>query len=432
MRFHFFSSDDELQYEGSDEADEINAKQFKKITQPATIWHAVSSFQFKEGKDSWEICKLIMDGCKWASPWMTGQDRGVFGETPLHLALLFNEPNEEFEKFFQELWSKCPKIHAAQYTHALYAGENVLHIAIIRKAGMPIIRTIVESPRGPTLLSQRANGLFFKDPRRSDGCCSILGEFPLCFAACTNQLSIFDYLLSKGADPAARTSEGNTLLHLLVLNTDAALPSSCDAAGTRCIYLDIFDAVEARLRPSGAYDVLRTARNAAGHTPLSLAAAAGSEAMFEHLFRKELAVTWTYGPAVCRRLYLAGIDVPLYPDEAPPPGAAPSVLEVPPSPVPRPPFPVPRPPSPVLRSPYPFPVIVVVALARPHCRGRCGQPGAGRALVPEGSGVGWAGAGVGWEGGSAASEGLDTGGGGAGMRGWAGAGERLECHVITG
>jgi hypothetical protein len=50
--------------------------------------------------------------------------------------------------------------------------------------------------------------------------------------------------------------------------------------------------------------------------------------MFEHLFRKELSVTWTYGPAVCRRLYLAGIDVHLEGDDNPLGGAALSVLEV--------------------------------------------------------------------------------------------------------
>ena len=327
LRFFLWSTDDELQFEGGDEADERNAKQIKKITQPATIWHAVSHYHSKEGKDSWDICRLIIDGCRWSSPWMLGQDRGIFGETPLHLALLFNEPNEDFQNFFEDLWAKCPKIHAAQYTHALYAGENVLHIAIIRKAGMRLIRTMVESPQGPVLLSQRAAGVFFKDPRRSDGCCSILGEYPLCFAACTNQMGVFDYLLDKGADPEARTSEENNLLHLLVLNTNPSLPPSSAAADAHCVYLEIYDSVETRLRARGVYDRLRRARNAAGHTPLSLAAAVGSEAMFEHLFRKELSVTWTYGPAVCRRLDLAGIDVPLGREETPPASAASSVLE---------------------------------------------------------------------------------------------------------
>jgi hypothetical protein len=315
-------TDNKVTFEGSDEAGERNAKQIKKNEQPATIWHAVSHYNTKEGKGSWEICKLIMDGCRWVSPWMLGKDRGIFGETPLHLALLFSEPTEEYLAFFEDLWSKCPRLHAEQYIHPLYAGENALHIAIIRKVDMRIIRTMVESPKGAKLLEQRATGTFFKDPRLSDGCCSILGEYPLCFAACTNQMAVFDYLLSSGANPTARTSENNTLLHLLVLNTDPSLPPSGDAADAPCIYIDIYDQVEARLRAAGVYEQLRTARNGAGHTPLSLAAAVGSEAMFEHLFRKELAVSWTFGPAICRRLDLAGIDVPLTPHDAP------SVLEV--------------------------------------------------------------------------------------------------------
>jgi hypothetical protein len=327
LRFLFSPSDEEPQF-GGDEADERHAKQLKKTTQPATIWHAVSHYSSGEGKASWEICRLIIDGCKWSSPWMLGEDRGIFGETPLHLALLFNEANKDFEDFFIDLWAKCPRIRTKQYTHALYHGENVLHIAIIRKVGMRIIKTIVESPEGRVLLEQPADGAFFKDPRRSDGCCSILGEYPLCFAACTNQMEVFEYLLKQGANSKVCTSEKNNLLHLLVLNTNPSLPPSTSSPDARCVYLEIYDSIEDHLRELGIYDHLRSAHNAAGHTPLSLAAARGSEAMFEHLFRKELSVTWTYGPAVCRRLYLAGIDVPLGPAETPKPGAASSVLEV--------------------------------------------------------------------------------------------------------
>lgn len=94
----------------------------------------------------------------------------------------------------------------------------MLHIAIVRRLDRHIIQMFVESPQGAALLKQRAVGSFFKDPKLSDGCCNY-GEFPLGFAACTNQKETFDYLVSRGASLSMTTYEGHNLLHLMVLHS---------------------------------------------------------------------------------------------------------------------------------------------------------------------------------------------------------------------
>lgn len=43
------------------------------------------------------------------------------------------------------------------------------------------------------------------------------GEYPLTFAACLGQEESFRLMLAKGADPNAQDTNGNTVLHLLVI-----------------------------------------------------------------------------------------------------------------------------------------------------------------------------------------------------------------------
>ena len=44
------------------------------------------------------------------------------------------------------------------------------------------------------------------------------GEYPLSFAACTNQADCFRLLRARKADPNMRDTNGNSVLHLLVIH----------------------------------------------------------------------------------------------------------------------------------------------------------------------------------------------------------------------
>jgi ankyrin repeat protein len=59
-----------------------------------------------------------------------------------------------------------------------------------------------------------------------------LGEYPLAWAACTANETIYNLLLDKGADPDAQDSFGNTVLHMVVVtnqmvNKLSLCPSFC-------------------------------------------------------------------------------------------------------------------------------------------------------------------------------------------------------------
>lgn len=46
------------------------------------------------------------------------------------------------------------------------------------------------------------------------------GEYPLSFAACLNQHEIFRLLVAKGANPNVRDTNGNTVLHIMVIRSN--------------------------------------------------------------------------------------------------------------------------------------------------------------------------------------------------------------------
>ena len=339
--FHLFQKEASgVEDTAVEDAAEANAKQVTRLSEKGTIWHAVSSFGTDEGDASWRLVKivnkLLLHGDEdsdetrkkaLAAPWMKGDDRGNFGETPLHIALLFNIPGDKLTQFFEELWDMFPHLHEAEYTEALYHGENALHIAIIKKAGLTVIKRIVESDAGKSLLNGKSDGAFFKQEAYSGGACHNLGEYPLCFAACTNQPDVFKYLIEKGADLTVTTSEGHNLLHLMVLNAfnrNSAGEGEAEAGdkekeGAKTVedaykgmYNEIVSCLKKEKTAEGTlFDKLRSDRNNDGHTPLTLAAARGSLSFFTHLFSQEVGIAWIYGPVTCRKLYLEGIDTAL-------------------------------------------------------------------------------------------------------------------------
>lgn len=98
------------------------------------------------------------------------------------------------------------------------------------------------------------------------------GEYPLSFAACLSQEECFRLVLARGADPDNQDTNGNTVLHMLVIY---------EKVGT-------FDM---------AYEMGATVsiRNVQNLTPLTLAAKLARIEMFFHVMNIEREIYWQLG-----------------------------------------------------------------------------------------------------------------------------------------
>lgn len=83
-----------------------------------------------------------------------------------------------------------------QYLCEPYIGENLLHIAIVNQ-NIDMVRWLLDRDT-EELLVQRATGQFF-----SLGHACYYGEYPLSFAAATNNAAIAELLISKVSMPEA-------------------------------------------------------------------------------------------------------------------------------------------------------------------------------------------------------------------------------------
>jgi transient receptor potential cation channel subfamily V member 5 len=158
---------------------------------------------------------------------------GAVGESIIHMCLLID--TDIHKKICKRILKFFPKMVNDIYLSDIYFGENPLHIAIV-----------AEDPNMVNFLlscganyHQRASGTFFNpDDQRTgredplDEEHSILplrtnyhgyayfGEYPISFAALINQEECIRLLIAYGADPNMQDSNGNTVLHMLVINNN--------------------------------------------------------------------------------------------------------------------------------------------------------------------------------------------------------------------
>ncbi|KAL3104590.1 hypothetical protein niasHT_022301 [Heterodera trifolii] len=111
------------------------------------------------------------------------------------------------------------------------------------------------------------------------------GEYPLAFAACTNQFDCYRLLRAKRADPNAQDTNGNACLHMTVIHENMEM--------LKLVY------------DSGGKLQLLNKQNL---TPLTLAAKLAKKKMFEQILQLESEYVWDYGQASSVAYPLAKID----------------------------------------------------------------------------------------------------------------------------
>ncbi|XP_038140789.1 transient receptor potential cation channel subfamily V member 1-like [Cyprinodon tularosa] len=198
----------------------------------------------------------------------------------------------------------------AAYTDNSYKGQTALHIAIERRS-FDYVKLLVQ--RGADVQA-KANGKFFQRNTRLG---FYFGELPLSLAACTNQPEIVSFLMEnpyRRADPTDKDSQGNTVLHTLVVIAD-------DTTENTELVANMYDKIlvqHYKLNKDSNVQ-LELIENNKGLTPLKLAAKLGKIGLFKHILNREFMdeerrplsrkfTEWVYGPVHSSLYDMSSID----------------------------------------------------------------------------------------------------------------------------
>ncbi|XP_029943300.1 transient receptor potential cation channel subfamily V member 1-like [Salarias fasciatus] len=198
----------------------------------------------------------------------------------------------------------------SSYTDPFYKGQTALHVAIERRS-LELVRLLVQKGAD---VQARASGKFFQ---RDAGRGFYFGELPLSLAACTNQPDVVSFLMEnrhRRADAADADSQGNTVLHALVVVAD---DSEDNTHAVAHVYDQIL-VLHRRLQGKGGVR-LEDIQNQQNLSPLQLAATLGRLGIFKHMLQREFVdeetrplsrklTEWVYGPVRSALYDLSSID----------------------------------------------------------------------------------------------------------------------------
>ncbi|KAE8277320.1 Transient receptor potential cation channel subfamily V member 4 [Larimichthys crocea] len=160
---------------------------------------------------------LRVNNKRLTSPEFTDE---VNGKTALLKALLnLKDGKNDTVEFLLDIAEKTEDLENlinASYKDPYYKGQTALHTAIERRS-FDHAKLLVQKGAD---VQAKANGKFFQ---RDAGTGFYFGELPLSLAACTNQPNIVSFLMEnpyRRADLTDRDSQGNTVLHSLVVIAD--------------------------------------------------------------------------------------------------------------------------------------------------------------------------------------------------------------------
>uniref|UniRef100_A0A182KAD1 Ion transport domain-containing protein n=1 Tax=Anopheles christyi TaxID=43041 RepID=A0A182KAD1_9DIPT len=224
------------------------------------------------------------------------QYRGLLGESLLHVLIICD--TKVHTKLARILLRVFPEQSIDVMEGEEYLGASALHLAIAY-SNNELVGDLIDAGAD---VSQRATGRFFL-PRDQQGLRPVkttdyeglayLGEYPLAWAACCANESVYNLLLECGADPNAQDSFGNMILHMVVV----------------CDKLDMFGYALRHPKLPCKNGIV----NAAGLTPLTLACRLGRDEVFREMLELSAREFWRYSNITCSGYPLNALDT-LMPD----------------------------------------------------------------------------------------------------------------------
>ncbi|XP_029680490.1 transient receptor potential cation channel subfamily V member 5 [Formica exsecta] len=273
-----------------------------KMLPPLKAMENPADYDIDKDMGDEEVDETKIDKSKYRLVCWNLSERGAVGETILHLCML--NATALHADLAKRLLRFYPKLINDIYLSDEYYGENVLHIAIVNEDPSMVKFLLDSGADDPCIIHERCFGNFMcpedqkasrYDSQDHEWVCVTpetnyngyvyWGEYPLSFAACLGQEECYRLILARGADPDKQDTNGNTVLHMLVIYEK----------------LTTFDM---------AYEVGASLdlRNVQHLTPLTLSAKLARIEMFFHILNIEREIYWQIGSITCAAYPLSQID----------------------------------------------------------------------------------------------------------------------------
>lgn len=224
------------------------------------------------------------------------QYRGALGESLLHVLIICD--TKVHTKLSRVLLRVFPKLSLDVLEGEEYLGASALHLAIAY-SNNELVADLIEAGAD---INQRAIGSFFlpydqqkeKPAKNTDyEGLAYMGEYPLSWAACCANESVYNLLMDYGADPDMQDSFGNMILHMVVV----------------CDKLDMFGYALRHPKTPARNGI----PNNSGFTPLTLACQLGRAEVFREMLELSAKEFWRYSNITCSGYSLNALDT-LLPD----------------------------------------------------------------------------------------------------------------------
>ncbi|XP_050705594.1 transient receptor potential cation channel subfamily V member 6-like [Eriocheir sinensis] len=221
------------------------------------------------------------------------QFRGSLGETLLHVLIMCD--TKAHTRVAKILLRCFPRLCVDVVEGEEYLGASALHLAIAY--GNNELVTILLTCGA--YVQQRAIGSFFlprdqqvtvpPGPANTDyEGLAYLGEYPLAWAACLGNETVYNKLLDYDADPNAQDNFGNMILHMVVV----------------CNQLGMFSYALRHPRNPAQDGIM----NETGLTPLTLACRLARSTIFKEMLELTCIEFWRYSNITCSAYPLNALD----------------------------------------------------------------------------------------------------------------------------